>query len=680
MAYAKNLSDISFIREVDVAADPFSEVGDRGGVDNPGRMLEGWTGWAARGRELQPDVTAGDLRFEASIGRFLTSPAALLQILSDRRRAVALISAEGRNYKGEVGRWTGTGFIVGPNLLLTNHHVLNTIEVVRIAKVEFDYEISAENLLNGVGQPIPASQLFKLDGSRLFLTSPTQGGLDYTFVWIEDMAAQKFGIIPLERSSFTVNKRDQAFVVHHPDGQHKQVSLDDADILGIETTVIHYSSDTLEGSSGAPVFDRRGRLIALHHASREQQVALPDGGTTDRVNEGIKIAAIALDLENRARGGGDDAAYAETILKEIKGSDTMSGFFGGIGRDIAPGRTALEAVIETYRGTDQDIDLGFWNIEWLAYRWTQPGKLDGAAKVITDLNLDAWGLLEVSPLAVKALVERIYKIYGDHYDCAFSEPNLAPDRPSAAMMWKRSSLTGKKVNWPSSMEPLFHQRDKGSNPHLQAVHTNIFERYPAVYRFSTVKHSPGYSFFAVPLHLKAMDEGSIRRRLAARILARAAEDLAVDGKIDIIIGGDMNAPLASGDFSIIERTGCVVLGAQDEHEGAFSYIRSPKSTVDNIFLSPSMRQTAGKMNYFIVAKDRTVPDYLAISDHRPIAVRLSLATTPIPERSLGQDDLDAMINRMLGPEKGTRHAARGVKPQTTRQRTRRRKASRTKTR
>jgi hypothetical protein len=679
MAYARNLSNTAFVRELDVAAGPFSDVGNRGGVDSPAHMLQGWTAWAARDRVVQPAAVLEDLTFEASIGRYLTNPASLLQILSDRRRAVALITAEGTNYKGETGRWSGTGFIVGPNLLLTNHHVLHTVEVARRAKIEFDYEISAENLLVGDGSPIPVSQNFQLDPSRLFVTSPTIGGLDFTFIWIEDLAAQKFGIIPLERSSFTVNRRDQAFIVHHPDGQHKQVSLDDTDILGIEATVIHYSSDTLEGSSGAPVFDRRGRLIALHHASREMSVTLPDGGAANRVNEGIKIAAIALDLEIRSRRDGDDAVHAGAILKEIKGSDTMSGFFGGYGREITPGSTGPEAVVETYRGTDQDIDIGFWNIEWLADRWAQPGKLDDAAKVIADLNFDAWGLLEVSPPAVEALVKKIFETYGERYGYAFSEPDSVAQKQSMAMIWKQSSLKGEKIAWPSSVEPLLRQR--GDDPNLQAgaAQGRIFDRYPAVYRLSTTTSSPGYSFFAVPLHLNFTDGHSIRRRLAARILARAVEDLAKKHQdTDVFLGGIMNAPLSGGDFSSIEDAGFVVMGAQDEKQGSFNYIKSTNSAIDNIFLSPGMRQTVGKMDFFIVAKNRTMPDYLSVADHRPIAVRLSLTSAPGPDRSLGRADIDAMIDRMLGSTTSESDAVPSRPPQRQKPRGQKGKTRRTK--
>lgn len=386
--------------------------------------------------------------------------------------------------------------------------------------------------------------------------------------------------------------------------------------------------------------------VGLHHASRAEKVALPDGGNSDVVNEGIKIAAIALDLEMRMRKGGSDASYAEVVLKNIKGSDTMSGFFGGLGRRVDPAQTGPEAVVDTYRGSDQDIDVGFWNIEWLANRYDQPGKLDGAAKVISDLSLDVWGLSEISPPAVKALVKRIKEIYGDNYECAFSEPSSSKNKQSTAMIWKSSSLTGKKVAWPSAIEKLLKERSDNPDLQMEAVHGKLFDRYPGLFRFKTVAPLPDYEFCIVPLHLKAMDEGSLRRRLAARILARAVEDISEKDKVDIILGGDMNAPLANGDFTAIADAGFSLLGAQDEAEGAFTYVKSPKSAIDNVFLSPSMKQTVGA-DFFIVAKDRTMPSYLDVSDHRPIAVRLSLSSIGDGRKQLGQTELDAMIAKLM---------------------------------
>ncbi|MET0502009.1 MAG: trypsin-like peptidase domain-containing protein [Candidatus Binatia bacterium] len=631
-----------FVEDVDTIGRPFSDVGTKGGVDDPSQMLRGWT-------------------VEAAIGRYLTSPVSLLQVLAQRQRAVALISAEGFDYEDNEGTWSGTGFLVGPNLLLTNHHVLNSVQVASSAKVEFNYEISAENLLLGNGSRPRATQAFTLDPTRLFITSPTSGGLDYTFVWIESAAQNAFGLIPMERSSFTVDEGSQAFVIHHPDGRPKEVSLDDTDIVAITTRIIHYSSDTEKGSSGAPVFDHRGRLIALHHASAPKRIELPDGTHTRVINEGIKIAAIALDLENKMRSGGPDASQAETVLRDIKGSDTMSGFFGGLGRDIPADRVQPEAVVETYRGTDQDIDIGFWNIEWLATKYTDDRKLNGAARVIADLNLDAWGLSEVSPQGVKALVNRIEQTYGDRYEYGLSEPNAPVGKQSTAMIWKKSALSGETVYWPSNVEPLLRQRSDNPEVGIEAVHGNIFDRYPGLFRFTTVREMDEYAFYVVPLHLKAMEEGSLRRRLASRILARAVEDLSTETGLDVILGGDMNAPLASEDFRVIEEAGFTILGAQDEREGAFTYLKGPKSPIDNVFLSPGMKQSVGSVDYFIVAKDRTMSGFIdTVSDHRPVAVRLSLAKKDRPVLpEIG--DIDGVIDKLLAAEKSKNSRRRTTK-------------------
>ena len=52
----------------------------------------------------------------------------------------------------------------------------------------------------------------------------------------------------------------------------------------------------MPGSSGSPVFDRQGRLFALHHASKPEAVssAATDGRQVNVVNEGIKTAAIIV--------------------------------------------------------------------------------------------------------------------------------------------------------------------------------------------------------------------------------------------------------------------------------------------------------------------------------------------------------------------------------------------------
>ena len=235
------------------------------------------------------------------------------------------------------------------------------------------------------------------------------------------------------------------------------------------------------------------------------------------------------------------------------------------------------------------------------------------------------------------------------------------ENESTAMIWKKSALSGETVYWPSNVEPLLRQRSDNPEVGIEAVHGNIFDRYPGLFRFTTVREMDEYAFYVVPLHLKAMEEGSLRRRLASRILARAVEDLSTETGLDVILGGDMNAPLASEDFRVIEEAGFTILGAQDEREGAFTYLKGPKSPIDNVFLSPGMKQSVGSVDYFIVAKDRTMSGFIdTVSDHRPVAVRLSLAKKDrpvVPE--IG--DIDGVIDKLLAAEKSKNSRRRTTK-------------------
>ncbi|KAB2845586.1 MAG: N-acetylmuramoyl-L-alanine amidase, partial [Hyphomicrobiaceae bacterium] len=520
---------------------PFDDIGDDSPIDDPEKMLKGWRAYR---NGLQPEEN-----FEAVIGRDTSLPASILQLLAEQRRAVGRISASGTNYKGEFGRWAGTGFLVGKNVLLTNHHVLNSPEVAKNASVDFEYEVMPTELIAGRQEPSaqPGKRSYRFDPTRLFLTSPaTDGGLDFTFVWIETDSEAPGMPITMRRAAFAIANNEQAFVIHHPQGHGKRVSVDDVDVVEINTAVVRYVSDTMPGSSGSPVFDRQGRLFGLHHASKGGAFTRPDGRSVEVLNEGIKIGAIVLDLDRRRATS--EKAMAEVALGLVQGSDTMAGFFGNLGREnrIPAAASGVEAVVDSYRGSDADVDIGFWNIEWLANRYHDPVKLREAAALITDLGLDIWGLEEVSPPAVAALVQELERNFGEKYAYALSEPNAPESKQSTAVIWKTKTVTGRQEDWPEEIERYWRLRSTDNLDGLEAVEGKIFNRYPGLFRFSA-KGARSFDFYLVPLHLKAMAEGSKRRQLASRLLAKAVRLMTEKYRpgVDWVLGGDFNAELAS---------------------------------------------------------------------------------------------------------------------------------------
>ncbi len=83
---------------------------------------------------------------------------------------------------------------------------------------------------------------------------------------------------------------DLTYILQHPGGHQKRLGFVRNTISDIKDGVVRYLTDTEPGSSGAPVFDTAGRLIALHHAGgRPVEVA---GKPPVAKNEGIRISRV----------------------------------------------------------------------------------------------------------------------------------------------------------------------------------------------------------------------------------------------------------------------------------------------------------------------------------------------------------------------------------------------------
>jgi hypothetical protein len=116
---------------------------------------------------------------------------------------------------------------------------------------------------------------------------------DWAVIGLCSAPVGAFPVIQLS-SAVAPAQNAYAFVVHHPGGQRKRVSFVRNQITWFNDRVVQYLSDTQTGSSGSPVFDDHGRLIALHRAGgRPQSVA---GKEPLRKNEGVRISRVAAGI------------------------------------------------------------------------------------------------------------------------------------------------------------------------------------------------------------------------------------------------------------------------------------------------------------------------------------------------------------------------------------------------
>lgn len=191
----------------------------------------------------------------------------------------------------------GTGFLVSPQLILTNNHVLsNTIEARR-ACIEFDYEEEGQSKQRPVTR-------FRLDPDKLFLTDP-EDDLDFALIAVGnrldgDFSLNDFGFLPLLNNSDKHIKGIFVNVIQHPGGDPKQIVLRENRILARTTTTLIYGTDTLRGSSGSPVFNDDWEVIALHHWGTPYRAIVdnPPDKLPENGNEGVRISSIIDHLDN----------------------------------------------------------------------------------------------------------------------------------------------------------------------------------------------------------------------------------------------------------------------------------------------------------------------------------------------------------------------------------------------
>jgi len=189
------------------------------------------------------------------------------------------------------GSPVATGFMVAPTLFLTNHHVIGAPDEALRMVLEFNYELDAD------GRALPVTR-FRLDPQTLFISDGTDD-LDYTLVAVGESTdgptrLADFGYLPLLDTDDKHMKAIFVNVIQHPDGRPKELVTRENRILARTANTLIYGADTLQGSSGSPVFNDDWEVVALHHwgsPSRALRDSVPDGSPKNG-NEGIRISSI----------------------------------------------------------------------------------------------------------------------------------------------------------------------------------------------------------------------------------------------------------------------------------------------------------------------------------------------------------------------------------------------------
>jgi endonuclease G len=216
-----------------------------------------------------------------------------------------------------------TGFMISPRLLLTNQHVFPSADSARGTGANFLHDVGDRGLQVGT--------TFALEPSTFFLANET---LDFAIVAVSERAITgetltDMGYIVPTEATAKVLKGQRVDIIQYPDGGPKEYATTNNRLLDIlDAGFLHYETDTLEGSSGSPVYSENWELVALHHAGipevRGGQIITTSGEIWNEdmgddaihwvANEGIRISAIVQALGTIRSSDGTQASLLYQLL------------------------------------------------------------------------------------------------------------------------------------------------------------------------------------------------------------------------------------------------------------------------------------------------------------------------------------------------------------------------------
>jgi hypothetical protein len=224
----------------------------------------------------------------------------------------------------------GTGFLVGPSAVLTNHHVVAKAikqsgsagdengELAGDVQFRFDYKLLRDGTILS-GTRVKATAL--LDHSPAApgelandprAAEANDNELDFALLEVEGRPGEdtvrvngaaggpRRGWIPVPAEGAVIEPDPYAadmpvLIVQHPLAQPLSLAIEWKSMLGFNgaRTRVRHRTNTEAGSSGSPTFDRNWNLIALHHYGD------PRPGEKPLFNQAVPIAAIRRRLAAR---------------------------------------------------------------------------------------------------------------------------------------------------------------------------------------------------------------------------------------------------------------------------------------------------------------------------------------------------------------------------------------------
>ncbi|MFG2981621.1 trypsin-like peptidase domain-containing protein [Streptomyces sp. NPDC048258] len=210
---------------------------------------------------------------------------------------------------------SGTGWLIAPDLLVTNHHVVNArkrtdgqqqvAEPVDLrlqaqgSRSRFDYlsEDDADT------EEARASELVACDEE-----------LDYAVLRLTGAPPRPFLRVATAPLAVAKDTPVALNIIQHPGGEPKRIALRNNLAFEADDRDVRYFTDTRGGSSGSPVLTDDWTVVALHRGTRRVTDVSFQGKSTAFVNVGTQLSAIMQHLREHTPQIHDEITAAQSTL------------------------------------------------------------------------------------------------------------------------------------------------------------------------------------------------------------------------------------------------------------------------------------------------------------------------------------------------------------------------------
>lgn len=188
----------------------------------------------------------------------------------------------------------GTGWLVSPGLLITNHHVVNArkSEEADASDADFDLQACGTTVEFDYDRQDSVPVRVKIESSVA-----KDKGLDYALLRLQSdpqrpsLQLRGQPVVTDATSYLPVN------IIQHPRGSPKRVAFRNNLVSGADSQIVRYFTDTDFGSSGAAVCDDQWRVVALHRGATFTEGVKYKGRSTAYINFGSQISAVMNQLK-----------------------------------------------------------------------------------------------------------------------------------------------------------------------------------------------------------------------------------------------------------------------------------------------------------------------------------------------------------------------------------------------